>query len=318
MNVSTKLSPFFANKGFHPRMSFGPPKSLLPGNSRTVKDANLDGNKFATKMQHINDVLQSNLRSAQVAQETHANRNRAPAPAYKVGDMVFLDRRNISSGKKISKLDNKYLGPYAIKKILNSHAYQLDLPHELKSIDNSFHTSLLHPMARDPLPGQTQSPPQPVSYDEQGQKLWQIEEIVNSRQVRGQFQYRVKWRGGETTWDVLDNIVTAKGSIAEFEERFPKKKRPTKEQITAALARNAANELAVETAELGGWEIFEIDESDESELESSNLRNFGKPHVGWEDQSGNENGEIMEYCENAESEGTPNVRVTSRDWFGGY
>ena len=263
MNESTKMSPFFANKGFHPRMSFSPPRTLPRNSSAALKRSNLQGTQFADKMSEICELLRTNLVSARTSQEIQANRNRSPAPAYKVGDMVFLDRKNIDSAKLISKLDNKYIGPMAIKKVLNSHAYQLDLPQELRSIDNSFHTSLLYPSPNTPLIGQRQSSPPPVSFDEQGQKLWQIEEITNSRQVEEQSQCKVKLRGAETAWELLENIVTAKASMAEFHAKFPRRKKPSKQQLAAALTTHEANVLDVATVE----------------LKRSNSSTFSKPQV---------------------------------------
>lgn len=273
MNVSTGVSPFFANKGFHPRMSFGPPRTVPAGSSRTIRKKNIDGTAFATKMEEISTILQDNMKRAQAAQEVQANKNRTPGPAYKVGDLVFLDRRNITSAKLISKLDNKYLGPFAIKKLLNSHAYQLELPHELKSIDNSFHTNLLYPAPTNPLPGQKQSPPPPVSFDEHGQQTWQIEEITNSRLVtiEGQkgvhFEYQISWRGGESTWEPLKNVINAKASIAEYQRRYPRKKRPTAAQIAAARAA-----LACEDDKDEGVEIAAIVEEKEDMSSDKQVR----------------------------------------------
>ena len=91
VNASTKITPFFANKGFHPRMSFGPPRSNERISSKNLRQQITAGNDFASKMAEVLDVLRTNLNYAKDKQEYPANRNRSQAPAYRVGDEVFLD-----------------------------------------------------------------------------------------------------------------------------------------------------------------------------------------------------------------------------------
>jgi hypothetical protein len=53
VNSSTQISPFFANKGFHPRMSFGPPRPITQSSPNRLRDSNAAGNDFVTKMADI-------------------------------------------------------------------------------------------------------------------------------------------------------------------------------------------------------------------------------------------------------------------------
>lgn len=241
INDSTGVSPFFANAGFHPRMSFGPPRAMPHEAPENLKEHCHEGNEFAAKMQEITNLLRTNLLSAQASQERLANANRSPAPAYRVGDMVFLSTRNIKSARPIAKLDHKFIGPFRVERVLNPHAYQLKLPHELNSIHNAFHTNLLRPSPDDPLPGQHNPPPPPIALDESGEKLWAIEEILDSRRRRGKgFQYRVLWRGfglKEATWEPLHNVVNAHVAIKEFEKRHRNKPKPTLTETKDARIR---------------------------------------------------------------------------------
>lgn len=238
-SASTGMTPFFANYGYHPRMSFGPPRPITRGSSKQVIEGNLAGNSFVQKMEDVLQTLRDNLQSARDAQERAANVNRAPSPAYKVGDRVFLDARNITTARPMKKLDDKYIGDFRISKVINSHTYQLDLPYELRSLHNSFHTSLLRPSPQNPMQGQAQAPSRPIAIDENGEQLWAIEAITNSKRTKNRgFEYQILWRGDEAarTWEPLQNVVNAFGSIREFERRFPKKIRPTKEEIKTAKA----------------------------------------------------------------------------------
>ena len=48
-------------------------------------------------------------------------------PAYKVGDKVWLNAQNITTTHPMKKLDHKWLGPYAINKVVSHNAYGLQL-----------------------------------------------------------------------------------------------------------------------------------------------------------------------------------------------
>jgi hypothetical protein len=45
------------------------------------------------------------------------------APEYQVGDQVFLDASNIKTTHPSSKVDHRYLGPYAIQQKVGQNAY---------------------------------------------------------------------------------------------------------------------------------------------------------------------------------------------------
>jgi hypothetical protein len=249
VNSSTQVSPFFANKGYHPRMSFGPPRPLDRTASKRLRDQHQTGNDFVTKMADILEVLRTNLSSARAQQETSANANRSPAPAYRVGDLVFLDTRNLTTNRPMKKLDHKFIGPFKVSKVVNSHAYQIKRPFEHELMHDVFHTSLLRPAPTNPLPGQTNPPPPPISIDENGQRLWAVEAILDSKRTKGGgFQYLILWRGydpEDQTWEPLEHVVNARASILEFERRFPRKLKPTKQEIERA---KKATEEATTTA----------------------------------------------------------------------
>ena len=85
---------------------------------------------------------------ARVVHTVQAN-HKQTAVTCKVGDMVYLSTKNISLPKgRARKLAPKYLGPFAVSKVLKEGAtYQLDLSEEnlKRGMNRSFHVSLLKP-----------------------------------------------------------------------------------------------------------------------------------------------------------------------------
>lgn len=245
VSASTQMSPFFATRGYHPRMSFGPPRSMSSDASKGIKQGDAAANAFVQKMEDILALLQTNLVNARAEQEEDANKTRDFAPAYQKGDEVFLSTRDLTTDRPMKKLDVKFMGPFPIKKVLNSHAYQLELPWEWQSINNAFHTNLLLPAETSGVQGQTNPPPPAIGIDINGEKLWAIDAILDSRRTRSGFEYEIKWRDGSTSWQPLVDVVTAHASIREFVSRYPKKKKPTKREKDKAkrdLARFMAKD----------------------------------------------------------------------------
>ena len=236
VNVSTQMSPFFANYGYHPRVSFGPPRLVDKSSSAKIKRESRAGADFATKMEEVLSELRANLTVAKDKQEQFANANRKPSPAYKVGDWVFLDMRNITSSRPTEKLSEKWSGRYKITKKVNSHAYKLALPFEHERKHDVFHVTHLRPAPHNPLPGQRQAPAPPIAIDETGQKLWGIEAITNSKRQGGQFWYYITWRGDEEaqTWEPLVNVVNSHAARELYKKAFPKKPHPRKAEVDKA------------------------------------------------------------------------------------
>ncbi|KAH0606111.1 uncharacterized protein H6S33_003772, partial [Morchella sextelata] len=197
---TTRISPFYANSGRNPRMTFGP----LEHGRTTAED---QANSIAREMKDILDFLKDELFRAQRIQKESANIRRTPAPHYRVGD-------------------KKCIGPYIVKRIVNPYAYELELPRSMK-VHPVFHVSLLSSAANDPLPGQQHLPPPPVEVE--GQEEWEVENILDSRNRRGRFEYLVKYAGyDEASWQPLSDVEHSTDIVKRFHERYPRKPKPTR------------------------------------------------------------------------------------------
>ena len=170
---TTKVFLFFANKEFHPRMGFETAKPLLSN----IREVNADA--FATQMEEIQEILRNNMLIVQADHERHTNRHRGLAPQYQIGDLIWLDIRNLFTKRPSRKLENCHTGKYQVKKIVNNHAVELDLFSDFH-IHPVFHVNLFEPAAiDDPHPGHVQPPGPLIEVD--GETEYEVTTIVDSR-----------------------------------------------------------------------------------------------------------------------------------------
>src|SRR5882724_7761767 len=70
-------------------------------------------------------------------------------PLYKVRDKVQLNRQNITMTCPMKKLDQKWLGPYIVDKVILQDAYRLKLPPSFGQNHLVFSVTLLQPYNTD-------------------------------------------------------------------------------------------------------------------------------------------------------------------------
>ena len=136
---------------------------------------------------------------------------------FSIEDWVLVERQNlqVKAGNNKS-LTRKWLGPYNVVKAIGFHAYGLEVPVGTRWY-NIVHTTLLKPFRR-------RDEPQEMEGDEE--EIWEVEEIINSRRVKGVVQYQVRWTGCtelEDTWEMLERLDNSPEKLQEFQQQFPRK-----------------------------------------------------------------------------------------------
>ena len=137
-SIFTKLSPFFALGGLHPRISFDVVDlSDTTTRKRINKKKAID---IFEAMQLIWKYAQELLTKAQTSQSDQANKYRKKV-SYDIGNKVWLSTKNIRIDRPFKKLDHKMIGLFEVigkKGIL----LELQLLQAMK-IHNVFYPKLL-------------------------------------------------------------------------------------------------------------------------------------------------------------------------------
>ena len=147
-------------------------------------------------------------------------RNKKAAHVFKPGDKVWLSAKDISIHQATPKLGPRQLGPFTVLKRMGDLDYQLELPHWLK-VHPVFHVNRLSPWHNNGL----KQPPPPPPEIVDGEEVYVVDKILDSRFYRRKLQYLVRWKGyGEDgdTWEPEDHLLgTADQAIKDFYRKNP-------------------------------------------------------------------------------------------------
>jgi hypothetical protein len=213
INASTKMSPFYANYGFHPS---GDTLSNIADNlnlpsleSRTLKE--------------ITKELTENLVRAQATYKRFADKKRLDR-SFAKGEFVYLSAKNLRTDRPNKKFDVRLLGPFRILEKVGTLAYRLELPPASRA-HPVFHVSLLHPATVNEFSKPEENfEIRPVPVTQEGE--YEVASILDSRLRRSRLQYLVEWAGlprSEATWEDSINLQNCSESVESFHLHFPNK-----------------------------------------------------------------------------------------------
>jgi hypothetical protein len=218
VHTSTGKTPFFANYGYHPTL----PTSV---HAHTLNSSNPTAEDLVKSLRDLHKQLTLDLANTLTTQARFYDRKVKKAPPYKVGDQVWLLRRNVKTTRPSDKLDHKRLGPFIITDKIGKAAFRLRLPSSMK-IHPVFHVTLLEPFRPNDIPGRIQDPSPSVIIDDYEE--FEAEEILDSRIRNGKLQYYIHWKDwpiSERTWEPLENLVNAQKLVNGFHRAYPSKPR---------------------------------------------------------------------------------------------
>jgi Chromo (CHRromatin Organisation MOdifier) domain/Integrase core domain len=223
-SATTGISPFFANKGYHPSISVHPERDLTSARAR----------ELAVDLDELHTELRKQIAEAQKRYQHYADLKRTPAPDFEIGSQAYVKAQFFRTTRPSKKLSEKNLGPFEVIARVGSHSYTLRLPDSMRAIHPVFHVSQLEPATPNSIPNRVQPPPPPVTIDREQE--FEISEILDSkidkRRRACKLLYLVRWEGyegtdEETSWVLASELGHAQELISDFHSAHPDKPGPS-------------------------------------------------------------------------------------------
>ena len=144
------------------------------------------------------------------------------APAYAVGDWVWLSTDNLRLPHASRKLLEWWLGPYSITKLVGTNTIEHRLPRSMRihPVVNISHVKPYH----DHLPGQPVSAPSPSIVTEDHEEEYEVDYIVDTWYKGKHLEYLIHWKGWlemDRTWEPLGNLANAANVVSTFHAKHP-------------------------------------------------------------------------------------------------
>ena len=191
-SATTGVSPFFANKGYHPNLSVYPERDIASSRARD----------FVIDLDELQSTLKEEIANAQRQYKPSADSRRQQPPDFQAGQSVFVKSQYFRTTRPSKKLSEKYLGPYEIIAQPSPQSFTLRLPDTMRAVHPVFHVSMLEPATPNTFQQRSEPPPAPVIID--GEPEYEISKIVDSKIDRRRackLLYKVIWLGYEDTDD---------------------------------------------------------------------------------------------------------------------
>ena len=114
-SATTRISPFYANKGYHPNISIHPERELASGKAC----------EFTIDLDELHTALKEQIRTAQSCYQALADACRTPAPSFPIGSYAFVKAQFFCTTRPSRKLMEKYLGPFEVITQVGTHSFML-------------------------------------------------------------------------------------------------------------------------------------------------------------------------------------------------
>ena len=222
-SATTGVSPFFANKGYHPTLAVHPKCDLSSAWAR----------EYAVDLESLYEYLHTEMAAAQQCYQGPTDTKRLAPPNFKVGDQVFVKAKYFWSIRPSKKLSEKNIGPYPIIAQVGSLSFTIRLPDSMRTVHPIFHVSQLELATPNVILNRIQPPPPPVEVD--GEPEYEIAKILDSKLDHRCRQcpllYLVRWAGyegtdEETSWLVANKLGHASELVSDYHTSYPDKPGP--------------------------------------------------------------------------------------------
>ena len=168
LSATMGISPFFANKGYHPNITVHPELEVTSAKAK----------EFTVNLDDLHQELRTQISKAQKCYQGPGDSRESAAPDFKIGDFVFVKATYFCTTRPLQKLSEKNLGLFKIIVQVGQLSFTLRLPEQLQAVHPVFHVSQLEPTTRNIIPNRVQPPPPPIEVNDDIE--FEISEILDS------------------------------------------------------------------------------------------------------------------------------------------
>ena len=221
-SATISVSPFFANKGYHPNITVHPKHDIASSRARD----------FAVDLDELQSTLKAEISVAQQHYQKSTDAWYSPASDFKVGDKVFVKAKFFQTTWPLKKLSEKYLGPYEIIAQPGTLSFTFHFPESMHSVHSVFHVSMFKPATSNTFSERIQPVPTPVIIDREPE--YEISQIVDSKinhQQACKLLYKVIWleyedTGDKSEWIPATELTHVANLVSDFHITYPAKPSP--------------------------------------------------------------------------------------------
>ena len=172
------LTPFFIDRGAHPRLPLSPPRD---NTSPAETPAH-----YAERMRAMEATVRELLAAAQTERKARLDAGRVDT-VFRVGDQVLLRTKELLDAAEIGKLRPRWDGPFTVTACPSPNAYTLALPRKMRC------SPTVNVDRLKPFHSRAGAAPAPGPVSDAGQEgEYEVKLLLNRREIRGVTRYLVR------------------------------------------------------------------------------------------------------------------------------